>query len=113
MTLTALGLPPTIGAMYTDSRPHGSIPDGRTLATVLVHGSNEARFRLAEDLAASDGDVLSILAVTVRSDEDWRLRARCLEVLGKAASLGGEARAKEILQALNVDGHPATEGAQR
>ena len=80
---------------------------------MLVHGSNEARFRLAENLAASEGDVLSILAVTVRSDEDWLLRARCLEVLGKAASLGGEARAREILQALNVDGRPMTEGARR
>ncbi len=70
---------------------------------MLMHGSGEARLRLAEGLAGSDGDVLSILAVTVRSDENWLLRARCLEVLGQAASLGGEARAKEILQVLTAD----------
>lgn len=70
---------------------------------MLIHGSSEARSRLAEELAASDGDVLSILAVTVRSDESWLLRARCLEVLGLAAALGGEARAKEILKVLTPE----------
>ena len=99
--------------MATAGTPHAPIVDARSLSAVLVHGSSDARVRLAEDLAASDGDVLSILAVTVRSDEHWFLRARCLEVLGKAASLGGEARAKEILQALNAGGTPTMEGARR
>lgn len=99
--------------MSTDGSPNGSLPDARSLSAVLVHGSTDARVRLAEDLAASDGDILSILAVTVRSDEDWLLRARCLEVLGKAASLGGEARARVILEALNADRAPMTEGARR
>jgi hypothetical protein len=98
--------------MTTNGKPRGSNLDARSLSAVLVHGSSEARFRLAEGLADSDGDVLSILAVTVRSDEDWLLRARCLEVLGQAASLGGEARAKEILQVLTMDG-TSTEGARR
>ena len=89
--------------MSTTGSPHGSVPDARSLSAVLVHGSDDARLRLAKDLAASNGEVLSILAVTVRSDENWRLRARCLEVLGQAASLGGEARAKEILQVLTAD----------
>ena len=79
---------------------------------MLVYGSSDGRLRVAEALANSDGEWLSILAVTVRSDENWLLRARCLEVLGKAASLGGEARAKEILQALNVERTPITEGAR-
>ena len=70
---------------------------------MLIHGSGEARLRLAEGLADSDGDVLSVLATTVRSDENWLLRARCLEVLGQAASLGGEARAIEILKVLTAE----------
>ncbi len=89
--------------MTTDGPPRGPDLDPRSLSAVLVHGSTDARSRLAEGLADSDGDVLSILAVTVRSEENWLLRARCLEVLGLAASLGGEGRAKEILQALIVD----------
>ena len=99
--------------MTTNGSPQRSTPDARSLSAVLMHGSGDARLRLAEDLAASDGEILPILAVTVRSNEDWLLRARCLEVLGKAASLGGEARAREILQALDVDGYPMTEGAGR
>ncbi len=98
--------------MSTNGSPNGSPPDARTLSAVLVHGSSDARVRLAADIAASDGDILSILAVTVRSDENWLLRARCLEVLGQAACIGGEARAKEILQVLKVDGHSITEGAR-
>ena len=78
---------------------------------MLIHGSGEARLRLAEGLAASDDEVVSTLATTVRSDEYWLLRARCLEVLGLVAALGGEPRAKEILQALTADGTSTTEGA--
>lgn len=98
--------------MSTDGTPHAPDIDARSLSAVLMHGSDEARRRLAQGLANADGDVLSILAVTVRSDEDWLLRARCLEVMGQAASLGGEARAKEILHAL-VMGGTSTEGARR
>ena len=89
--------------MSMNGKPHGSPVDARSLSAVLIHGSGEARLRLAEGLADSDGDVLSVLATTVRSDENWLLRARCLEVLGQAASLGGEARAIEILKVLTAE----------
>ena len=77
-----------------------------------MHGSSNARFRLAEGLASDDA-VVSTLTTTVRSDESWLLRARCLEVLGLVAALGGEARAKEILQALIADGASTTKGAPK
>ena len=88
--------------MTTERSPSGSVLDARTLSAVLMHGSSNARFRLAEGLA-SDDSVVSTLTTTVRSDESWLLRARCLEVLGLVAALGGEARAKEILKALTAE----------
>ena len=91
---------------------NGSILDARTLSAVLMHGSSDARFRLAEGLASDDA-VVSTLTTTVRSDESWLLRARCLEVLGLVAALAGEPRAKQILQALTAEGTPTTEGARR
>lgn len=89
--------------MSTHGTAHAPNLDARSLSAVLMHGSSHARLRLAEGLAASDGQMVSTLATTVRSDEPWLLRARCLEVLALMAALGGEARAEEILQALTTD----------
>src|SRR4029078_9493758 len=74
-------------------RPHGaSLPwaDVRGLAPVLFHATPERRRGVAMRLLeAGDPAWWRLLAATVRSDDDWRLRARCLEVLGLAAGEGG------------------------
>jgi hypothetical protein len=64
--------------------------DMRTLARVLLHATPASRRAVAlRLLEADDPTWWPLLASTVRSDEDWRLRARCLEVLGLAAGSAG------------------------
>jgi hypothetical protein len=60
--------------------------DVRTLARVLLNATPTSRRAVAlRLLEAEDPTWWPLLASTARSDEDWRLRARCLEVLGVAA----------------------------
>jgi hypothetical protein len=49
----------------------------------------------------------SLLGATVRSDEDWRLRARCLEVLGMAAGSADRQTAEAILEAVAAAREPS------
>lgn len=61
----------------------------------------ERRRRLAHRLvAAGDSRAWRLLGATVRSGEDWRLRARCLEVLGMAAGSADRQTAEAILDAV-------------
>jgi hypothetical protein len=53
---------------------------------MLLHGTPATRSAVAERLLEADDPAWwLLLASTTRSDDDWRLRARCLEVLGLAA----------------------------
>ena len=70
------------------------------LARVLIYGTDDARQHMAERLAASpDSEWINLIAETARSDEESLVRARCLEVLARAASTGGPA-SQMILEAL-------------
>jgi len=64
----------------------------------LLWGTATTRQQLAEQLAQSGSKAGRVmLAETVRSAEPWRLRARCLEVLGLAAGQAQREVAEEIL----------------
>jgi hypothetical protein len=76
------------------------VTDPLSLSRLLLYGSEETRRSLADGLPASD---LAMLTATVRSNEPWLLRARCLEVLGMAAAAGDESTAATILAGL-LDG---------
>jgi len=66
-----------------------------------MYGGAETRQALARRLAADDhGDLWRLLVGTVRSDEPWLLRARCLEVLGFVAASADSERAGLILAEL-------------
>ena len=85
--------------------PAGSLPwsDLRSLARVLLHGSPATRRAVAERLLEADDPAWwQLLATTTRADEDWRLRARCLEVLGLAAG-AAESRTFRVLEAVLFD----------
>lgn len=73
----------------------------QTLARVLLYGTAESRRAAAEGLL-HDGDTARwrLLAATVRSRDDWQLRARCLEVLGLAAAAANQQTAEAILAAM-------------
>ena len=78
--------------------------DPVSLSRLLMYGSAATRRSVADGLLASGGaDDWAMLAVTVRSNEPWLLRARCLEVLGMAAAGGDERTAKAIIATL-LDG---------
>lgn len=69
-----------------------------SLANRLLWGSPATRRQLAEQLQHVERrSDLALLAETIRSRGSWRLRARCLEVLGMAASEGGQEVAEHIL----------------
>ena len=71
---------------------------------MLMYGGPETRRALARRLATEDReDIWHLLVDTVRSDESWLLRARCLEVLGLVAGRGDPGRAERILAALVED----------
>jgi hypothetical protein len=75
--------------------------DLKSLLGCLLWGSPSARRELGDRLAADgSGAGLALLAETARSRESWRLRARCLEVLGIAAGQADQATAEHILQLL-------------
>jgi hypothetical protein len=75
--------------------------DVRGLSRVLLHGTPASRRAAAlRLLRASDPGWWPLLAATVRSGEDWRLRARCLEVLGLAAGAGDRTAFEAIDSAL-------------
>jgi hypothetical protein len=70
-----------------------------SLTNRLLWGSAATRRELAEHLLSPERQQdLVLLADTVRSGEAWRLRARCLEVLGMAAGEAGQEVAEHILQ---------------
>jgi hypothetical protein len=79
------------------------VTDPLSLSRLLLYGSEATRRSLADGLAASGGADVAMLAATVRSNEPWLLRARCLEVLGMAAAAGDESTAATILAGL-LDG---------
>lgn len=82
--------------------------DPRTLARLLVYGQPETRRVLAQRLLGEDdGEWWALLMSTVRSQEPWRLRARCLEVLGLAAGSADEQTAERILGELLAGRPPA------
>lgn len=73
--------------------------DARILARVLLYGDAGSRRAAAQLLLrASDRASWALLAGTVRSNEPWLLRARCLEVLGLAA--GADRRTAETILTL-------------
>lgn len=69
-----------------------------SLTNRLLWGSPATRRQLAEQLVHAERQSdLALLAETIRSRGPWRLRARCLEVLGIAAGEGGQEVAEQIL----------------
>jgi hypothetical protein len=75
--------------------------DLRSLARVLMYGTVETRRALAERLITEHRTELwQLLVETVRSDEPWLLRARCLEVLGLVAGNAEPETAGTILAGL-------------
>jgi hypothetical protein len=81
--------------------PAGPLPwsDARSLARVLLHATPASRRAVAlRLLEAEDSTWWLLLAATVHSDEDWRIRARCLEVLGLAAG-AADRQTLELIEA--------------
>jgi hypothetical protein len=77
------------------------LADPLSLSRLLLYGQPETRRSIADGLAQSGRpDDWAMLAATVRSNESWLLRARCLELLGMAAADAGEDTAKSIIAAL-------------
>jgi hypothetical protein len=75
--------------------------DPKVLARLFLYGSATTRQRLAEQLLADGNrETWRLLAATVRFDEPWRLRSRCLEALGLIAGSADEPTAKEVLNIL-------------
>jgi hypothetical protein len=75
--------------------------DPRSVVAVLLYGTDASRRELAvQFLAQGDATTWKLLANTVRSDDRWLLRARCLEVLGLAAANGPAHVAEIILRTL-------------
>jgi len=87
-----------------------SSSDIRSLVAILLYGTEASRRELAARLMAEhDQAGWELLANTVRSDDPWLLRARCLEALGVAAANGPAHVAESILGTLL--GRPATKDA--
>lgn len=78
------------------------------LTKLLIFGSADSRRKVAEALVARNNpDMWEMLAGTVRAEGPWRLRARCLELLGMAAGSLDREQAETILDALLGDSEPA------
>ena len=78
-----------------------STSDIRSLVAILLYGTEASRRELAARLPAEhDQAGWELLANTVRSDDPWLLRARCLEALGVAAANGPSHFAETILRTL-------------
>lgn len=73
--------------------------DLASLSRQLLWGSVATRRALADQLVqgGTAPSLLELLADTVRSAEEWRLRARCLEVLGLAAGQANRQLVEQIL----------------
>jgi hypothetical protein len=81
--------------------------DLQSLARQLAYGSPATRQRIVEGLLSrGDFRLWALLVDTVRSGEPWSLRARCLEVLGLAATRADQQTAELILTALLAAGQP-------
>jgi hypothetical protein len=75
--------------------------DLRGLAGVLLNATPETRRAAAMRLLEIEDRVwLPMLVETIQSTEDWRLRARCLEMLGLVAGASDEHTAGHILTTL-------------
>jgi hypothetical protein len=75
--------------------------DARTLLRVLLYGSPATRRAAAlRLLAAREIAWWTMLSDTMRLDEDWRVRARALEILGLAAGEADRPEAEAILTAV-------------
>lgn len=70
-----------------------------TLERVLLYGSTASRQHLADDLRPGDA-LYRLLVATVHGTDDWRLRVRCLDVLGRAAADAPRGEAEAILSAV-------------
>ena len=82
----------------------------QTLARLLLYGSPNTRRQAAERfLEEADPACWALLAETVRSEEPWLLRARCLEALGVAAGQADEPTVRIILTVL-LEGSPSPLG---
>ena len=67
-----------------------------------------SRRRLAHRLVAKgQSRTWRLLGATVRSGEDWRLRARCLEALEMAAGSADRQTAEPILDAVAAAREPS------
>jgi hypothetical protein len=72
----------------------------RALAGQLLYGDAASTDRIARELVArNDQRMWQFLVETIRSDEETRIRVRCLEVLALAAASGEEA-AEQVIGAL-------------
>lgn len=93
-------MPELESSQHIDPAPRGGL-DARRLVRLLTFGSPATRQQLAADLLR-DGATESwqLLARTIHSAEPWLLRARCLEVLGRAIAGADQQTAKQILGAL-------------
>jgi hypothetical protein len=81
--------------------------DLRGLAKLLMNGTPDSRRAAALRLTESENQLwLAVLVDTVRSAEEWRVRARCLEALGIAAGASEQPVAESILVALLAPGKP-------
>jgi hypothetical protein len=96
--------------MAASERDTSGNPDDdrlEAIANLLLYGSPSARRQMAEELAARDDSTIwTLLAATVTSQDDWRLRARCLEVLGLLAGSARREVAEQLLGSLCAP-HPA------
>jgi hypothetical protein len=73
----------------------------QAIGRVLRFGAAASRAALADELARQEGPGLwEVLADTVRSDDDWQLRARSLELLGRVAGGADRATAEAVLTAI-------------
>ena len=87
--------------LRTDTVAVVDAEDLRSLSRILLYGGAGTRRALARRLAAEDSQELwRLLVSTVRSDEPWLLRARCLEVIGIVAGSADPRRTAAILEAL-------------
>ena len=84
----------------------------RSIAGQLLYGDSGSTDRVARDLVErSDPHMWDLLVGTINSDDELAVRIRCLETLAKAASLGGDETARQILSALGDEARPAPAGA--
>jgi hypothetical protein len=73
----------------------------RSVTGLLLYGDPVSTARVAQELVAvGDSTMWKLLSATINSDDELRVRVRCLEVLAIAAGLADERIARDILAAL-------------